>query len=63
MLGLDFVLPSRTRNASETGACGWGTVTQTEQTVNRPTHHFSTETVEPSFGNRRFCVRRGGQLY
>jgi hypothetical protein len=37
-------------------------VAQTEQ--NRvPPHHSSTETAEPSFGNRRFCVRRGGQLY
>ena len=35
MLGLDFVLASCARNASETGACSWGTVTQTEQTVNR----------------------------
>jgi hypothetical protein len=33
MLGLDFVLASCARNASETGACSWGTVTQTEQTA------------------------------
>jgi hypothetical protein len=31
-----------------------GTVTQTEQTVNVPPQHSSTETAEPSFGNRRF---------
>ena len=62
MLGLDFVLASSARNASETGACRWGTVTQTEQTVNLPPHHSSTETAEPSFGNRRFCVRRGGSF-
>ena len=39
MLGLDFVLASSARNASETGACSWGTVTQTEQTVKLPSHH------------------------
>jgi hypothetical protein len=31
MLGLDFAPANSARNGSESGACSWGTVTQTEQ--------------------------------
>ena len=39
-----------------------GTVTQTEQTVNLPPHHSSTERAESSFRNWRFCVRCRGSF-
>jgi hypothetical protein len=53
MLGLDFVLASCARNASETGACSWGDG-DANRANREPPHHSSTETAEPSFGNRRF---------
>ena len=53
MLGLDFVLASCARNASGTGACSWGDG-DANRANREPPHHSSTETAEPSFGNRRF---------
>jgi hypothetical protein len=63
MLGLDFAQAGSARNGSESGACSWGRSRKPSKTVNVPPHHSSTETAEPSFGNRRLCVRRGGQNY
>jgi hypothetical protein len=63
MLGLDFAQANSARNGSESGACSWGRSRKPSKTVNVPPHHSSTETAEPSFGNGRLCVPRGGQNY
>ena len=51
MLGLDFVLASSARNASETGACSWGDG-DANRANREPPHHSSTETAEPSSANK-----------